>query len=358
MADSSAGAGPPESPARLLPDVDPDVAPLVLVQPPGLGSDVEVDRRLGGRLRRNEPHRLEGLDERAFAAPESARQKAHASRGARLAAVAAHLGPDPREERLPRGERLARSAGILRRLVLVPSLSLVRLGRLRGGRGFGGFNPGRLHGAEDRTRLLLGVDPVLAAAVDIHPVEIAVVVDVDRLGILVLRDLEAALPERAQDVLLGEVPFLGQKIDADGHARPSLVAAQVGTQRLEEGRQLVLGPQLVPFILRALGLGSLRIGVVLGVPQAPKPVIRPSTGRGSSAVSPAAGAAPAAPLNLASNSCAELVGLGLGGRSGRALERPIALGGAPGQPRERQGIVGLASKFDDLPLLAPQLIQE
>jgi hypothetical protein len=130
----------------------------------------------------------------------------------------------------------------------------------------------------------------------------------------------------------------------------------VGPHGLKEGRQLILGAELVPFVLgRVRGVG---IRVPLGVPQAPQAVLLAPGLLDRRLLGLRGRRAGRGVLELGLELLAELVGLGPGSGGGGVLERPVTLGRAPGKPRESKGVVGLAAKFDDLPLVRAELVEK
>src|ERR1035437_10360996 len=129
---------------------------------------------------------------------------------------------------------------------------------------FGQLDARAFHGAKYRARFFLRVDPEFAAAIDVQPVEIAVVFEVNRRGVLVPGDGEAALDQRALQVILGLVPLFGKVVHAHAHAGTALIAAKVRFDGVEKIRQLFFlgGGELIPLVFFLLG--RIGIGVVRG----------------------------------------------------------------------------------------------
>ena len=218
----------------------------------------------------------------------------------------------------------------------------------------------RLHVAEDRTRFLLRIDPKFPAAVDVQPIEVAVIFDVLGARFLVDGHHETALDERALDVVLGLVPFLRQIIGAHAHARTALIAAEVGFDGVEKYRQLLLlgGAKLVPIVLGlVVGLG---IVVARGVHRLAETVVRggfllDKTGRRRLG---GGGGGPRGSLEFRGKLRAELLRLGLRGGGGGIRERPVALRRTTREAGEREQIVGRGVILDDFPLVAAEIVQK
>ena len=224
------------------------------------------------------------------------------------------------------------------------------------------LDAGGLHIAENGTRLLLRVDPEFAAAIDVQPIEIAVVFDILGAGILVGGEHKTALDERAFDVLFGLVPLFREIVGADAHAGAALVSAEVRFDGVEKHRQLLFrrGSQIVPIVLRLVG--RFRIIVAGRVHRLAETIVRGGllfneTG-GRRLGASGSGRGPRGGLEFRSKLRAKLLSLGLSGGRGGVRQRPVALRRAPREAGEGEQIVGRGVVVNNLPLVAAEIVQK
>ena len=224
------------------------------------------------------------------------------------------------------------------------------------------LDAGGLHIAENGTRLLLRVDPEFAAAIDVQPIEIAVVFDILGAGILVGGEHKTALDERAFDVLFGLVPLFREIVGADAHAGAALVSAEVRFDGVEKHRQLLFrrGRQIVPIVLRLVG--RFRIIVAGRVHRLAETIVRGGlffneTG-GRRLGASGSGRGPRGGLEFRGKLRAKLLSLGLSGSRGGVRQRPVALRRAPREAGEGEQIVGRGVVVNNLPLVAAEIVQK